>query len=82
MGIANGDRHGAVDGPPVAWGTAEGTVEWTKEEKMEKNSGRIGESYEEIAKKNRRNSSLRGFVNTRSGPKRSRKLESILREVQ
>ena len=28
-----------------------GMVEWTKKEKMEKNSGRIGKSYKEIAKK-------------------------------
>ena len=30
------------------WG---GTAEWRKKEKMENNSGRLGKSYEEIAKK-------------------------------
>ena len=28
-----------------------GSAEWIKKENMEKNSGRIGERYEEIAKK-------------------------------
>ena len=50
---------------------------------MEKNSGRISESFEEIASKKKAKSLIdRIFLIQGSGPKRPRKLESILREMQ